>query len=234
MELSLVTDLTESKMYRSKGQLNRYTARQVCDHAFMDLIAIWILLNEADSKNEAQSYAEKTIGFGRFNNFRQASTDLYLNIHVIAKKRTDLLASEDTNLLDKVFINERHVIKYLREASSNKLTKSTVRMILQRLEFSLQIENSNYRSVRRLAQNWPSLQTSQKRMVVTRMLFFYRANARRAEMYEHLNTLARRHGFDDPKAKDPEKKGVIGRAVAGAAAFGTGYAIGKRLAKALM
>ena len=46
MKLQLINDLNESRMYRSRSSFKDRTARQVADHSFMDLIALWILYNE--------------------------------------------------------------------------------------------------------------------------------------------------------------------------------------------
>ena len=231
MDLQLIPDLTESRQYRSKQAFKQTTARTVCDHAFMDMIAIWILYNEFESAPDARLYAERTITYNRFNNFRQSSTDLYLNLHVITEKRTDLLASEaDATLLGRIQLDVGNIARYLRNASGNNLTQPMTRQALQKLEHALHIDNSNFRSIRRLAQTWPTLATGQKRTVLTRMLYFYRAHARRAEMYRSIAELANNKNLIDPKANDPGLlKTVAAGAAAAAAGFAGGYAIGKRL-----
>lgn len=230
MDLKLIPELTESMQYRSKSMFQYTTARQVCDHAFMDMIAIWILYNEFETAPKARDYAGRTMTYNGFKTFRQASTDLYLTMHVITQDRTDLLSSdEDSTLLGRITLDEQKVIRYLRETAGNKITQMMVRQTLQKLERALYIENSNYRSVRRLAQNWPTLSTSQKRTTLTRMLMFYRVNARRSEMFKELNQLARSKNLIDPNAKDPglaAKAAAVGVAAVGG--FAAGRALGKR------
>lgn len=237
MDLKLVTEFTESKQYRSKQAFSQTTARQVADHAFMDMIAIWILYNEFEFAPLSRKYAERTVTYNRFNNFRQASTDLYLNLHVLSENRKDLLGTAaDSTLLDRVQhqIDIPNIVRYLRLTSQNHLTPSFVRQTLQRLEQSLQIENSNYRSVRRLAQSWPTLSTGQKRTVLTRMIFFYKLNARRSEMYEALTALANSKGLVDNSANNPEKMSVAKTAAAAAAAGAGGFAVGYKIGKGLV
>jgi hypothetical protein len=118
--------------------------------------------------------------------------------------------------------------------SQNNLTQGMVRQVLQRLEFSLQIDNSNYRSVRRLGQSWPTLNTTQKRMVLTRMLFFYKMNGLRSEMYQHIKALANSKGLVDSNAKNPEKHSHLKTAAAMAAAATAGFAGGYRIGKSLV
>ena len=234
MELRLIKEFTESTQYRTTSAIKQTDARVVCDHAFMDMIALWILYNEFEYAPQARKYAERTATFNRFSNFRQMGTDLYLSLHLITQKRTDLLASEaDHTLLDRIQLDVPSIVRYLRAASQNVLNAGLVRMTLQRLENALYIEDSNYRSIRRLAQNWPNLSTSQKRTVLTRMVFFYRTHARRSEMYAMIETLAKSNGLLDPNAANPERpsrlKTVAAASAAAAVGFGVGYQIGKSL-----
>lgn len=235
MELTFVTDLNESKQYRSKQAISRVTARQVADHTFMDMIALWILFNEFDYAPEAISYAGSTVQYNKFSNYRQSANDLYLNLHIITEKRTDLLSPdpESVVLLDRMFIDSRNIVRYLRQMTSNNLSPSKVRQTLQRLEQNLYIENSNYRSIRRLAQSWPTLDTNRKRAVLTRMMMFYKVHARRSEMYQMISALAKSHNLNDKNATNPEKPGLLKTAAAAGAAGAAGFAVGHRIGKSL-
>ena len=239
MDLKLISEFSESSQYRSKSAFHGRTARQVVDHAFMDMIAVWILYNEPSDTADARDYASKTAMYNRFTNYRQMATDLYLNMHVITQDRTDLLTNaDDVALLTKIQLDERQVIRYLKMIERGSMNKSFARQALQRLEQALYIQSSNYRSVRRLAQNWPGLTTSEKRAVITRMMFFYRTNAPRSEMYKKLKALAKSNNYVDALAVNPEAKSSLKRAAAaaavGAAAGVTGYALGSKIAKSLM
>lgn len=233
MKLRLINDLNESKMYRTSHAFKRVTARQVADHAFMDLIALWILYNEYEFAPHAISYATKTGQFHKFNRYIQSGSDLYLSLHVISQKRTDLLNTDaDQVALDRYTINEKQVVRYLRMMANNSLDQGTVRVTLQRLEQSLYIENSNYRSVRRLAQSWPTLSTEQKRVALTRMILFYKTHARRSEIFSMLSLLANSKNLNDPNAKNPELPGVAKAAAIGAAGYAA-FQGGRRFGKTL-
>lgn len=235
MDLKLVTELNESRQYRSKAAFQQTNAREVCDFAFMDLMSLWILYNEFEFAPFAMSYAERTSTFNRFNTYRQMGTDLYLNLHIITEKRTDLLSTEaDSTLLDRIQIDVPLTVRYLRGIGHNRMNASMARMTLQRLENALQINNSNYRSIRRLVQNWPNLQTAQKRTALTRMMFFYRTHARRSEMFEQIKLLAKSQGLEDTTAKNPEKVGLTKAAAAAGAAAAVGFAGGYRIGRSLL
>ena len=234
MKLPLVNDLNESRMYRSRSAFRGVDARQIADHAFMDMIGIWILYNEFEFAPQALEYAEKTVQLYSFRRYIQSSTDLYLNLHVVTQKRTDLLDTKaDQVALDRFNVNERQVVRYLHQIASNSIGQGQVRMTLQRLEQSLSIENSNYRSVRRLAQSWPTLDTGRKKAVLTRMLLFYRTHARGSEMFQMLSSLAKAKNLEDPKARNPEMNPGARAAAIGAAGVGGGI-IGWHAGKSLM
>ena len=235
MELKLLNDLNESRQYRSKSAFRGTTARRIADHTFMDMIAIWILYNEFEFAPTAIDYAAKTAAYNKFNTYRRSGTDLYQNLHVLTAKRNDVLGTEeDSTLLDRVELDVPNIIRYLRQASRNGLNIGRTRQTLQRLEQSLQIDNSNYRSIRRLAQSWPTLSTAQKRSVMTRMLMFYKAHARRSEMFQHIQSLANNKNLIDRNAKNPEKHSKLKTAAAATAAFSGGAAAGYHIGKGLV
>lgn len=235
MELKLINELNESSQYRSKSAFSGTTARVVCDHAFMDMIGIWIMFNEFEFNPAAQDYAARTVTFNRFTNYRQMGTDLYLNMHVITEQRIDLLnTAADSALLTRIQLDVPQIVRYLRSASRNNMSKALTMQTLQRLENALYIENSNYRSIRRLAQSWPTLQTGQKRTVLTRMQQFYQMNARRSEMFTMVKALGKSKGLIDPNANNPEKPSAAKLAAAGAAAAAAGFAGGYQIGKSLV
>lgn len=209
MDLRLIREFNESHQYRSKPQIRQTNARVVADFAFMDLIALWILYNEFEYAPKARKYAAKTVTFNGFRNYRQMGTDLYINLHILTQKRSDLLdSSADSTLFGRLKIDERLIIRYLREIEQNSLNQGTARRVLHSLDDDLYITDSNYRSVRRLAQNWRNLTSAQKRTVVTRMLFFYKAHARRSEIYGMLRELGKKKSYIAPGADNPEIGGI--------------------------
>lgn len=234
MKLQLINDLNESRMYRSRHAFRSVDARQVADHAFMDMIALWILYNEFEFAPAVIDYAAKTSQMYGFKRYLQSNTDLYLNLHIISEKRIDLLSTEsDLVALERLNINEKQVVRYLHQIAANSIQIGQVRMTLQRLEQSLRIENSNYRSIRRLAQSWPTLDTGRKRATITRMIMFYRAHARRSEMFQMINSLAKARNLEDRSAANPE----LSKAAKAAAIAGAGYVsyqAGRRLGKSLL
>ena len=76
------SELTESKMFRSKGRVEGTSNRDMADLTFMNLIALYILYNEYDFAPAAKGYAKKTMQSGNFNNFRIGQHSNFYNIKI--------------------------------------------------------------------------------------------------------------------------------------------------------
>jgi len=175
MDLSLVKDLNESSQYRTKYSLASASTRDIANHAFIDMIVLWILYNEYDYAPSAIEYANKTTRYGGFNTYRQSSTDLYMTLYILISKNSGLTSGDPNSkiFLDRITPNSLEIQNYLKRIYRNELTAVSARQFFQKIERDLKIDDSNYRSVRRLAQNWGLLSNNQKSLIVTRIIQFY-------------------------------------------------------------
>ena len=114
-----------------------------------------------------------------------------------------------------------------------------VKSFFMRLEEDLDLQNSNYRSIRRLVQDWPRLNKMQKQLVITRMLQYFRVHALRSELYSYIRDLSRSQGLEMKNAHNaegsPKMRGadtIAKLAMAGGAVVG-GYALGKAMTRGL-
>jgi len=228
------SELTESRMFRSKGRVEGTSNRDMADLAFMNLIALYILYNEYDFAPAAKGYAKKTMQSGNFNNFRIGGTDLYMALNSLASGTS---TARDKDQMQQARINLPEVkIKNFLNQMRNGRPITGPQVFFMNLERGLDIQNSNYRSVRRLAQDWPRLNTMQKQLVITRMLQYFRTNALRSELYSFIRDIARSQGLEVRNAHNAEKPKMRGsdtlaRAAAMAAAGAGGFVAGRALGK---
>ena len=221
----------DERLHMGERNSGRMTARQIADHVFMDCIALWIMSNIFEFAPVAKKYAERARS-GRFDRWRNGGTDLQNSVHIVHRRRTDMYrTAADRALLNKVKLNPRTVTEFLGRIASGRITEAQARVSLQRLESELMIESSDYRSVRRLAQGWPGLTTSQRRTVITRMNYFYNANARRAELASSVANLGKSQNLLDFRTKNPERPSVGKVVAAHTAAIAAGAAVGWLLGK---
>lgn len=223
MNLTFVKDLNESSQYRTRFSFSSVTPRILADHSFIDCVVLWILYNEYDYAPVATEYARKTTIFGNFNIYRQSSTDLYMTLYALTSKDSTLIKIDDRAklFLDKVTINSSQIQSFLKKIANNSLTSLFARQFLQQLERDLKIETSNYRSIRRLAQDWGMLSTYQKSLVVTRIVQFYEAHAPKSELFDVISTFANNKNLLLTDADNAEDIGI--NSVSRLATLGTNH-----------
>lgn len=227
-KFGFIKDLNESKQYRTRQNLAKSNAREIADHAFLDLITLYILYNEFSFAPIAVRYARKTMMYSNFKSYRQSGTDLYQTLHVLQGGNADLIdgGPADNTLLTRIRFPDQQIKQYLMQMQGNRLSPTLARTVLQKAERAFYIETSGYRSVRRLAQSWNKISEQQKALVVTRLLQFYRTHARRSELFTFLQDYARSKKLEIRNANNAEQPmSKTAKSVAAAAALGAaGYA----------
>ncbi len=227
-------EVTESRMFRTKGKVEGTSNRAMADLAFMNMLALYILYHEYDFAPVAKSYAKKTIQTGNFNNFRTNGTDLYMTLNSL-KNGTSTAREKDQMQQAKINLPEMKIKNFLNQMKMGRPITGPQSFFMQ-LERGLDIQNSNYRSIRRLTQDWPRLNGMQKQLVITRMLQYFRTNALRSELYSFIRDMARSQGLEaknahnaeSPKMRGSDTMARIGAATAGAVGgFAVGRAIGR-------
>lgn len=237
-KFGFIRDLNEGNQYKTRQSFKKANARDIADHAFIDTLALWILYNEYNYAPAARRYAARTGALGGFGRYSQAGTDLYQTYHILDTKNTELLGGRaaDSTMLSRISFPSMNARRFLTNIAGNKSNKSEVRQFLLMLERGLKIDNSNYRSVRRLVQDWPDLNDSQRSLAITRMLQFYRAHAPRSELYSILGQLAKTKGYkikDATNAEQPRGRTAMNVAVA-VGAFGAGAVAGRAIGRKLV
>lgn len=229
--------LVESRQYRAGG-ISRINLRDVINFAFLDLIGLFILYNEYDTAPVANLYSAKTMSFRNFLRPRLSGTDLYVSLNIlfnpesVFSKSIEANADADTIQRAKLTPHLPTIKRYLTLIETNKITSPDAAVLLLRIEKQFNITDTTLKSIRRLAQEWPTLTKMQRELVVTRMLQFYRRFAKRSEIAEFLSDMSRQHGYELRGPVDAElanlgmgggKVGGILQAIAPLAAFYAGY-----------
>jgi len=222
-------EISEARLFRQRNITNKMTLKDAADFAFLNTLVLYMLYSEYESSPQAMAYADKTILYQNFNNYRQAGTDLYNSYYALmgTDGKTNIVhgGPEDANsaFAQKLNVSAPMIRKFFVDMASGRLDPRFVQRFLLRLEKGLGISTQNYRSVRRLVQDWPRLNVMERKLATTRMLQYFRASYRRAELFPLLEALAAGKGLEIQGAKDAQK-GRLGQAASVAAAFAGGYA----------
>lgn len=246
MELSFInTEITEARMFRNRTITRKLGIDDIANFAFLNTLLLFILYNEYDTAPAAIGFADATIRYNSFDNYRISGSDLYLAYYILYDRSGEsdsiIGGTPEKNAIARKRINMPFSMmrKFFKEMSSNTLQTdgAFVQRFFLTLERKLNIKTSNYKSIRRLVQNWPKTSTSEKQLVITRLLMYFRTNARLAEMFPQLDALSRNKNLGIADASNPEtKKGMSKIAkgalkIAGAATAGwySGWKVGKSM-----
>lgn len=237
----------ESKMFRN-NYLNQITLRDTVDSVFLNLLTLYLLSKEFETRPFAQEYATRTMSFANFATPRVGGTDLYQGLHIIlypTGSTASLLKASEQNsaLAAQLHTNAKLVKDFLRGISSGTLDRTTAIRIMYRLEGQMGIDISNYKSLRRLITDWENISTVQRQLCVTRLLQYYRLRGRRSELLPVLETLAQNKNMELTDVGNAELAALGAGSVAGsrsgngflsgvakaAGGFAVGYAIGRHM-----
>lgn len=180
-------------MFPSVESLKRLDARELFDFTFLSLVSLSILQNDFKLSPDIKKYAFLTHYNGNWDRITFHARDLAVALHTCFgdnSTKTILQDQEQTKVLfDKLNVNTRYIEKFLKNIVSGN-NKELQRHLLH-FERGFDIQNSHYRSVRRLAQDWNILTTHEKELVVTKLLQFFRAKAPRSEIKIYLEHFAK-------------------------------------------
>lgn len=199
----------ESSVIRSLDQLGKYTARDIADFAFLHFLILFLLQNDFEGALTSKGQATRTLQFGgRFNRFTLIGTDLYMYLHILLGGTRDRLKKNPANELfwRQLVLSEREIKNALTDMAAGRRISSSEFRFLQKIEQELKIDNSNYRSCRRLIASWNDITTNDQRLVVTRLLQALRSRCPQSDLMIPLQDYARRKQLELKQVNNPEKQ----------------------------
>jgi len=219
----------ESKMFRN-ASISQLTLRDAVDSVFLNLLTLYLFSKEFETAPFAQDYAHRTMMFGNFTLPRVGGTDLYQGLHIILNPTgptAQYLKAPDQNLVlaKQLRTNAKLVKQFLIGITSGTLDRITAIRLMYRLEGQMDIDISNYKSLRRLITDWENLSTTQRQLCVTRLLQYYHLRGKRSELLPVLEVLARNKGMEMTQVGNAELAAVGAGAVVGSRS-GNGFLAG--------
>ena len=112
---SFISELSESKLMRSKSAISRYNARDAADIIFLYSIILVVLKNDFRYASASSTYARKTLSNGNFSSFRSSGTDLYMAASVVRDGSTLRKLVGDEVESDALFKNLRYDIMQFKK-----------------------------------------------------------------------------------------------------------------------
>lgn len=200
--------LEESSVIRALDQLRKYTIRDIADFAFVHFLILFILNTDYEGAVVVKGHAARTNQHGNFKKLSFVGTDLYVYVHLLLghnREKLNHTAASDV-FYQRCHLQEREVKAMLEDLRHGRLNESKAARFLLGLEKDLQIDTANYRSCRRLVQDWTSIETYNQKLTITRLLQALRTRSSRSDLLPHLESYAKEKRYELLDVKNPEVK----------------------------
>lgn len=172
----LITDLCESKVFRSKQAADSMSDKDRTNLLYATLLGT--IAGSLDTKTSgwAKEYAGQTAAFNNFDFFRPSGTDLYVLLH---------LAQMDGTLGTQ----RGRMIRVLKSIGNATATQSHIQQLLLRLERSLPTLDSRLRAARRTVVSWDQTTPASRKAGIQNIIVVARTASPRAEVIPYMKTL---------------------------------------------
>lgn len=223
-----IDQLSESQLFRTKKAANSQSVPEAADLVFVNMLLLVMFNNDYDFAPLSMRYADRTMMYSNFNNYRMNATDMYIGLNRLLGTDQEYEGKDDI-AINKIHLKHLDVKRFLAHIEKGNKDDALTNQLLLKFQRDLNIQNSLLRSLRRMVVDWDNLSESQRAMTVTKLEQYMRANIRRADLAPALTAFKSNGGYT---GKD-DKKGVSNLAkIAGGAALGYAAAkLGKRLGK---
>ena len=220
MELQLLNELQESRLYRTTDGFRPYDKNDMAELLMITTMMVYMFAHDTKYKPFAIQYSNASVRHGKFRASRLGANDLYMIAYTINSKYKK-----------NYKFNDQLLHQFMIALAKGQLPSANYFLRLQR---QLKINDMSIQNVRRLISDWPKLKYRQKQLAVTKMLHIMRAKAVRSDLYKTLNKFAKERNYKLANASNTEldkstNQSTLKRlAVAGASAY-VGAEFGPRI-----
>ena len=208
-DLQLINTLCESRIFRSKHDLGKYSDGQKTELYYSVLLATIALALDTKTHHWARGYASSAAAFSNFDFFRVSANDLYVLTYILQNEMGVISRQQ-----------QQQVLRLYRGIGKGNIDKAFVHQILLRMERSLHITDTKLRNVRRTINNWSDSSEVARKTAITQLHRFIRTRAKLAEVLPYLITLTK--GEKGHYGKDSALKTIAKIAGAGLAGLALG------------
>lgn len=235
MELEFIDkEICESRLYRTTAQMSNLNGRETADLAYLNTIALYLMLQDDAQHGYASEYAFQTAKYGDYNVFRTNATDLYVLCYILKNPDNNYVRLNDhsasVNFLKSLSFDSLRHLKFMRTMSQSADKTNEAVSFFFRLESQLKINNDRYKQYRRYITTWGNLKYSSKQLVISKLVQEMRNLSRGGELMLPLTSMLKyksyhvEPAYDKPRTSFAKKVAgaaigaVAGRYVAGKAA----------------
>ena len=198
MTLTVINELTESKLFRHSHILQNLGSNGIKDLTFLYVLALYIMYNEPETHKKAISYAKKTKSYRDFKQFYIGGTDLYLLINTLTTDKKTYSDKWPFNTkVNKASIKKPLLLMFLDRLANAKIERKFVHSFLFDFQNSLKITNGTLRSLRRYVQDWHLMDVARKRQTMLKIKSYMKTKAMHTEIYNDIIDISRKYDLED-------------------------------------
>jgi len=204
--MDFIKELSEARLTKDSFNQKKLTYTDCLEKAYLIFLAIEAMRKFPSATPFIREYSKDSIN-PNYKHFKISGTDLYNLLyfingdeHALGKLKDPSSAQE---MQDKVVLPLRDIETYLTSISKGN-NPNMVQQFFIRLENSFLINDSNYKNIRRSFVNFDKINVTDKKAIITKLLFSLRAKLRDSDIIEKFSNLVSEKGLESDKVPDTE------------------------------
>jgi hypothetical protein len=206
MQLDFIQSLNEARLTRGSSDERILTYNDCCEKFYLIILTLNFMRNFPHNSPFVRKYAKNSL-FTNYTIFKTSGTDLYNLIYFITGDETALAKLKDPDaaktLQQKRTFPLPNIKEFLQQLSTGNIPVNAQRTLIK-VENGLDIENSEYKTIRRNIGNIHTLKEKAIKQIATKLLFAARAKLRSSDIIEHLSKFIGQYDFESYATKDTE------------------------------
>jgi hypothetical protein len=205
--MEFIQDLHEARLTRNSYNQKSLTYSDCCERLYLTVLIIELLRRYKKYSRNAQRYAKDTSSHTNYDHFRMYGTDLYNFIYFVNGDDAALEKLKDPEaakqVRERVSLPVMGLNRYLSKVGGGSWP-AEANQFMVKLESSLLISNSDYKNIRRGLSGYESLDSRNKKALVTKLLYAARAKLRNSDIIDDLEALAAEGDLEVGGVRDTE------------------------------
>ena len=206
--MNFIKDLKEARMLRDKNDQLALTYSDAKEKMYLLILILETMRNFKNFKSVAAAYSRKTIRYDNYKNFRPESTDLYNLIYFVVgdDEALDKLKNpgEAKKQRKTTSVPQMALTRYIRTISNLSDTNKNDTSLINQLESTLKIQNSDYKMLRRNVMNLNRLDKSEVKKTITRLTFAARSKLADSDIMSDFSKMVAFNNLEDTRYQSPE------------------------------
>jgi hypothetical protein len=189
--MEFIKDLEEARLTRDAANLPKFTYTDVAERAYLTFLALEVLRRYPAYRANVRKYAEQTLR-GTYKQFLQGASDLHNFIYFLTDD-AGILKLKEPDAASKMKEKSNFPLNltngYLHKLKAGQFP-AQANQVMMKIEDGLRISDPHYRTIRRGLPKYDSLPGSEKKKLVTKLLYAVRAKLRSSDIIDDLEKLA--------------------------------------------